>query len=341
MKRDSSLDLIRIICIYMVVNFHYCASLGAYNKGFFFYANGGWGGVGTAAFFMLSGYVLRMKYKETGNLLKFYKKRFLAIFPAFYICYAFFFLVRLVLFKQAAFPGVAPWKFIFTLTGTDAYLAFWNITTCALVGEWFTAAIVLNYLIYPLLNFLMKKSKWAVFAVLFAGFVAVTIFNPFKPVAVNATPVVCIFIFYVGMLIENYSKTLKQKKWLLIPFAAVAICLTFWEIPKYTEFPDPILGFCIFMILLIGGEYVCRGKIVRSVLSYLAGISYIVYLSHHIIMNIGIAGLSKETMSAKYKVFMYMVILVAILAYSSMQYLATKYIKKAIRRKGSNKTDEK
>lgn len=340
MKRDSSLDLIRIICIYMVVNFHYLASMGNYSKGFFFYANGGWGGVGTAAFFMLSGYVLHMKYKETGNLLQFYKKRFLAIFPAFYICYAVFFVVRLVLFRQFLFPEVAPWKFIFTITGTDTYLAFWNIRTCALVGEWFTTVIVLNYLLYPLLNFLMKKAKWIVFAVLFVGFVAVTVKNPFVPIPVNATPVVCVFIFYVGMLLESYNEPIKKKKWLLIPFFAVALLLTFWEIPKYTEFPDPVLAFCIFMIILIGGEYVCRGKVVKGILSYLAGISYIVYLSHHIIMNIGIAGLGKYATTPFRKGAMYVIILIAILGYSSAQYYATKFVKKAIRKKG-NKSDEK
>lgn len=290
---------------------------------------------------MLSGYVLRMKYKETGNLFKFYKKRFLAIFPAFYICYAVFFVVRFVLFRQLSFPGVAPWKFIFTLTGTDTYLAFWNITTCALVGEWFTAMIVLNYLLYPLLNFLMKKAKWIVLAVLFAAFVVVTLINPFKPVAVNATPVVCLFLFYVGMLIENYSEKLKKNKWLLIPFFGAALLLTFWEIPQYTEFPDPILGFCIFMIILIGGDFVCKGKVVQSVLSYLAGISYIVYLSHHIIMNIGVAGLSKYATTPLTKSLMYVLILAAIIGYSSIQYLATKYIKKAIQRKGARKADEK
>ncbi len=141
MKRDYRLDLIRSIAIFMIFTFHFCCTIG--NTGVFYgYANDGWGSVGTTMFFILSGFLLGNKYHGKFSVQDFYVKRWFSIFPLFYLTFAVAFLINGLTTGNWRYGG-SIWRFVFTLLGCDNYLGFYGVPTYALVGEWFTAVIVL------------------------------------------------------------------------------------------------------------------------------------------------------------------------------------------------------
>ena len=158
-EKKIYLDILRILAISMVFNLHFVIVLEQYHGVFFGFANGNWGNVGTSLFFLISGNCLARNYGEKLEIGKFYKKRWLAIFPMFYVCYLLVLFGYMVILQNNVLAGLEPWRFIYTLLGIDMYVVFKGVRTAALVGEWYTAIILVIYLLFPLLQFLYRKSK--------------------------------------------------------------------------------------------------------------------------------------------------------------------------------------
>lgn len=96
-KRVFGLDLARVICAFGIIFYHY--AVGCFgDQSILYFANGNIAGVVTS-FFIISGITLHMSNKQisislkkeptTGRceLLDFYKKRALSIFPMFYMVF--------------------------------------------------------------------------------------------------------------------------------------------------------------------------------------------------------------------------------------------------------------
>ena len=86
-EKKIYLDLLRILAILMVFHLHFTVAAEQPYGVFFGFANGNWGNVGTSLFFLISGNCLARNYGEKLNIGQFYKKRWLAIYPMFYVCY--------------------------------------------------------------------------------------------------------------------------------------------------------------------------------------------------------------------------------------------------------------
>ena len=151
-EKKNYLDILRILAIFMVFHYHFVLILGQYGL-LFGFKNGDWGCVGTTLFFLISGNCLARNYGEKLEIKSFYVKRWLAIFPAFYLCYILVFLGHRVILQNPVLEDVEPWRMIFTVLGVDNYLNFMNIRNGALVGEWYTAIILVIYQLFPLLQF--------------------------------------------------------------------------------------------------------------------------------------------------------------------------------------------
>ena len=115
-KRETSFEFIRAICTIGIVLFHYSFTFIEYHIGgnhllFQKYSNGDWGGMFVAMFFMLSGAVLQLNYGENLQVGKFFWKRFLSIFPMFYVSWMVLFFVNARVYGTLLWGG-PKWKLI-------------------------------------------------------------------------------------------------------------------------------------------------------------------------------------------------------------------------------------
>ena len=90
-------------------------------------------------------------------------KRFIRVLIPFYITYISYFIYKVIndRFFYILFPaGNIRMEIIFTFFGMDEWISQHGIHTFSLgIGEWFLGALLLLYLLFPLLRFLMKKNS--------------------------------------------------------------------------------------------------------------------------------------------------------------------------------------
>lgn len=160
-KQFEWLNIIRVLGVLLIFLCHYSVSYQQYNISgfhnyFLWFGNFDSGKVGVYLFFIISAFGLSFKYSNTEfKLLEFYKSRWLKLFPLFYLSYLFFYLVKLVQGHNIITGNYI--NIIWTFFGFDAYISQ-IIPTFPLVGEWFTGAIIVLYIIFPILLKLSKKS---------------------------------------------------------------------------------------------------------------------------------------------------------------------------------------
>ncbi len=114
-KRIFSFDFIRVFAMVMIVVFHYnvyCIDT-EIESGFILflrYANGTMGHIGVSLFFILSGASLMYAYGEKLELKDYFKKRFLSIYPLYWIVYAAFLPTFILSTVCQWFTPEKPWR---------------------------------------------------------------------------------------------------------------------------------------------------------------------------------------------------------------------------------------
>ncbi len=275
------MDILRILAIYMVFNLHFTVALGQQYGIFFGFQNGNWGNVGTSLFFLISGNCLARNYGEKLEIGKFYRKRWLAIFPMFYICYLLVLFGHTVILQNNVWAGVEPWRVIFTILGVDKYLEFANIRSGALVGEWYTAIIVGIYLLFPALQLLYKKSKIAGTVLMIALYVLNIIFD-WGPFPDDAHLITGLCMFWMGMLTYRYEDKFEKLPWYLW-----GIILIVSGVILLVPLPGPdliyknLLAVGIVLLFMRVGTFIKKDS---AVLRFLCKIEYGVYLCHHTVI---------------------------------------------------------
>lgn len=178
------------------------------------------GGFGVSLFFIVSGASLMYVYGESGRLKSFYKKRFLSIYPMFWM--AFFISTAIQFFRYHGINETIPkWKIIYSILGIDGNALWWGPNFYQ-VGEWFLGVIICLYLIFPLLRKMFNRS--VIFTVVASGIIYVICILFFN----TTLPIECFFLarvpeFLFGMLFIKYRALFK--KWAAVGVAALAIAL--------------------------------------------------------------------------------------------------------------------
>ena len=80
------------------------------------------GDFGVSLFFIISGAALMYVYENSCNLAKFYKKRFVAIYPMFWITYIIAFVIQKLVY-HADYSGIPKQNILYTIFGFDSYYA--------------------------------------------------------------------------------------------------------------------------------------------------------------------------------------------------------------------------
>ena len=326
--KKSYLDILRIIAIFMVFHFHFILVLDRQGilRGF---ANGDWGCVGTSLFFLISGNCLARNYGDKLDVKKFYIKRWLSIFPAFYICYILVLLGHTVLLQNRVLAGVAPWRLIFTVLGIDNYLNFVGIQNAALVGEWYTAIILCIYLLFPLLQLLYRKNK-VIGTVLVLALYALNLMFDWGSVPDDAHIITGVAMFWIGMMTYHFEEKLENMPWFAwVSILLGAVILLFVELPGPQLLRKNIMALLIFVLLMCLGRYLVKYGEIKPI-SFLSKIEYSIYLCHHTVLYV-MYSIYTKTIGEINPVIYYAICLIATLVFATVITYVTRWIVEKIK----------
>lgn len=324
-ERIRQLDLIRVISTWGIFTYHFFVGrFDFFNK---VGNNGGYtGGIFVAIFFMLSGYCLLMTNKEITP--KYFAKRFLTIYPAFWVSYLFYYMPQVFgtghLFWNTSIKKVT---LIQSILGIDGFLSVHGLKNSYIVGEWFLGAIIIIYCLYPLLLKLIKKSIVLFSVIIYGLFIAMLLIYKFYPsvfmVNQNYNLITCLSAFGTGMLLEvGLERYQKKQVYALLGVVTILI--------GYFIHDDVLCNFFIgcglFVLMYIFGKSLLKNEKVYQVIMFLSQISFSFFLIHHMMI------LQNNAIYERNPVYAYVFVLLITIAYS----WALKQISDALKGKLSN-----
>ena len=108
--RNFSLEFVRGISILLIIYFHYnCAISRIVSNGLIHAKYYGFTGtIGVSLFFILSGASLSLSTKKNYSTLSFFQKRFMGIFPLFWVTYIIAALAKSIFFGTTLIAGKNP-----------------------------------------------------------------------------------------------------------------------------------------------------------------------------------------------------------------------------------------
>lgn len=322
-ERLMGFDFIRTVCAVGIIIYHYFCHTSSDFRPLYHYQNGGnWGSTFVTAFFVISGAVLYLNYHEKlgGRSLKeFYYKRWKALFPMFYIGYAFFY-VEKIFDTGSVFWGGNRCLLVQSLFGMDGYLHYIWPDNYYLIGEWFFGAIVLLYLLYPVLLWFFRKNVWIVTGVLWALF-GVTLF-----VIDDFTNVIsCILSFESGMLIIYYRKYLLQKKMIGVAALGGLLAVVCVDLHLQWNIAVHLAGICLFFVLYYLGQFLEQLPVCSKVIKELGGnLSFPIFLVQHIVV-LKVQGVRNPTAPGRVLVMICIAVVLSIL-YAKVLSLVSKAV---------------
>lgn len=237
------------------------------------------GNVGVSVFFILSGASLMCTYAGKLDVKKYAKKRFLGIYPMFWIAYVLVFLYYF--WKYTAFPRSAPkLTLLWTVLGMDGYLA-WYGENFYLLGEWFLGCLVLLYFLFPIFKWGLEKKWMAV-----TGIVAAVML--IGPMCYNGKiPVENFFLFRTAEFLFGMAFVYsgKKVKWpVAVAAAVILVILQFVDLSFIpTVYRNPVIGISLFLLITFLCENICLPRLFR-LCKNIAPYCYPVFLVHHILI---------------------------------------------------------
>lgn len=281
MKKPAipSIYFIKALCALGIIVYHFAMQMTnvdvAFAKNF---ANGNWGSCFVTTFFVVSGFILHYHYGDNLELRKFYIKRWRGLFPMFYLAYLFY-MVQKFFDNRSLFYKGHPLTYLLTLIGMDGYTMN-RINNYYILGEWFLGAIILMYLLYPLVLHFFKKNSIASFAVIAALYglfyeQPITNANPFWTISS------CLVSFCFGMLFSEYRSLFTSRGSVLVCGAGFLV-LTFVPLPAVLEnLCTHLEGIFLFILLTVIGERIMKKPPVNRVFRELGILSYPIFLVHN------------------------------------------------------------
>ncbi len=286
-ERLTGFNFIRAVCAIGIVIFHYSCHTSSDFRPVYHYHNGGnWGSTFVTTFFIISGAVLYLNYNEglRGKSLKeFYYKRWKALFPMFYIGYAFFYMEKVYDTRSVFWLGSRR-QLIQTLFGVDGYLHYAYPYNYYLIGEWFLGAIVLLYLIYPVLLWFFRKNVWITTGILVVLF-GIILKTDFFVIDDFTNLISCMLSFELGMLIIHYRQYLLHKKQVGVISLIILIIIVCFDINLQWNIAVHIAGICLFFVLYYLGHFLEQISVCNKMIRELGGnLSFPIFLVQHIVI---------------------------------------------------------
>lgn len=289
--RAAGLDLFRVVAAVMVLlfhcNIHHESSFGPLT-GFV-----SMGAVFMTAFFMLSGYVLFLTYKDKSlvqapALKKFYLKRIFGIFPL-YLVVAVLYIVTLG--EESVFQNLVLLP-VEILGLQSVFSTLFPVSHNG--GTWFISCLLFAYLAFPLMQEVVKqmatRTKWMSLAICTAIlFWSPLVVHTFKTDSIYSNPFFRGLEFFIGVLLcslpirDGIAKILATWKALLVEVlllvagVSIAVRLNIF-VGNYMLYDWIVIPLFAFMILTLAGLKSLRlhGS---ALLRYASAASYAFFLA--------------------------------------------------------------
>lgn len=314
-------DLIRVLSCFFVVVVHFNAAVCGYAGGIFLYPNeiipnfylGGkvsLGTLGVNLFFILSGASLMRANHGTVHAGVFYRKRLLSLYPAFWI--AFFVATCVDFLITKGIPAAPPVQMLAALTGLDGYLSQLGLASAVYykLGEWFYGAIVLLYLLFPLVHRCVRRVPAAVAAAC-AGMYGVGLWAISRgvPHCNNTSLLMCLPEMVLGMLYVRYDLHSRPRLSMGISLGVLMAALLF---SRYLtqDFLTLLLAVSIFLALMVFSRWL-TGTRVAHALEETAKLTYPMFLVHHWLIYRLVEGFDRSAMPRLYVAMLFLIYLVA------------------------------
>lgn len=278
------LDFIRVLSMFMIVTYHFYAHFAENNiTGVTtLFANGRWGMIGVALFFMISGASLMYNYGQKLNIKTYVKKRFIGIYPMFWLAYTLLFVY--LFYQSKGVPTNAPlYKLLFSFFAMDGYLGCYT-ETIYLIGEWFLGCIIIIYMIFPLLRKSVNKHPKITFVISTLFYVVVIMFYKNGIMPINQNLVVSTYSFILGM----YAIKIKKVEWWQAVIGLI-MAFVFYKLPANLLNMHVLYAGIIACLLYVVFVYIAlkiTSDMVQRFFVTTSKYSYAIFLVHHyIIMN--------------------------------------------------------
>lgn len=274
-NRDPATDFIRVFVTVGVITYHfwvysnYKYKLSTSNL------------IYNSTFFMLSGYLIYQRYnniKGVENTKKFYINRAKRIFPIYYLVWLFFYIDTVMKNGKNFFYAGKPFNILLTLLGLDGYLSS-RFTTYYQVGEWFFGAIIICYVMYPLLLKIYKKNKYILLGTLCVVYALYYYLNLPKISIVYSSLVECLFKFTIGFYLYDNKDKFRDKKILLL-CVAVILAYSGFKI-KNKPILRTVNTCAYFVVLHFIGEILSKNKKIEKAIVFLSKQSFVALLIQH------------------------------------------------------------
>lgn len=281
-------DFIRAIATLGIIIYHFSCMMESKNidgqRFLQYFPTGDWGAVFVTIFFALSGAMLYYKdYNLTGKIKMFYFKRWISIFPAFYLAWLYFYIQNY--WQSGNFLWGGKWyTLLLTLFGMDGYLGFLG-PNFYILGEWFLGAILILYILYPLILFLFNQFKIAVSFILIIVHIILIYFVPITDVEVFRAISTCILSFWLGILCMEYRETILENVRLSCILLILFTFLITTNVIRCYSIKVQLTGIILFIILFCIGKYVMSISLLRNLFGKISKLSFPIYLLHHVILN--------------------------------------------------------
>ena len=286
-ERLAYLDIIRTIAVISVLVCHYTRALESNGIGYLnkilpdFPFSLYLGSYGVSLFFIISGASLMYVYSEKCEVLTFFKKRFWAIYPMFWLAYIIAFLYNFWV-NKGMFYAYPKSRFLLTFFGMDRYLG-WYGENYYLLGEWFLGCLIFLYLLFPLLRKGVKDYPKITIVIALAVYVIGSVV-----LRDTKMPIECWFILRVpemlfGMYFIHYIKKVNVQA-----FAVSGVVLIIAAIANLRVIPviylTPVIGIASFLVFTFLSKYIAI-DLVKKVCGVVSKYSYAVFLCHHFIIE--------------------------------------------------------
>ena len=261
------------------------------------------GGWGVSLFLIISGAALMYVYDNELDALKFWKKRFLNIYPMFWIAY-----ISAMLFNFYKYgsidTSIGKWRYIFSFLGIDGYIANWGIQTFFLVGEWF-----LGYIIFPILrNGVNNHPIILALAAILLYIISIVLG------AKDVSLFVKLPEFLFGMY---FIKFVKRPNWKMALIAFVIVILNALIKPEINSVIQcTYVGTASFVCLAYVSEFL-KFEIVQKICKLICKYSYPCFIVHHFIIYRMVEkfNLDNITMGQNYLLFACCVVVIVFFSY--------------------------
>jgi hypothetical protein len=167
--------------------------------------------------------------------------------------------------------------------GFDGYVRQYGVGTYVFCGDWFVGAIVLLYLLFPLLAKCYHYRPYLTLSTLAVLYSCQYLIPAEYDDVFGALPVTLSLKFCVGfMLVENLDR-LKDLRLVLVS-AVVFVVLTFVDIPGRinTDCLGAVAAIALFVVVLYIAPFLLRFRTIRLPVQKLAKLSYCVFLVQHV-----------------------------------------------------------